>query len=105
MMGATQFLVGIGTMLYPIFVQFLMETYGFRGALAVIAACDAHAIFGMLVMHPIGWHYKTIKVPIEEEKGEEEAKEGVEAEEQCTVFLFNRNTYFQSFKFRLQTLF
>lgn len=85
-MGATQFLVGIGTMLYPIFVQFLMETYGFRGALAVIAACGAHAIFGMLVMHPIEWHYKTIRVPIEDE----EAKDGADAEDQCTFSPFLR---------------
>lgn len=59
-------------MLYPIFVQYLMETYGFRGAMAVIAACDANAIFGMLVMHPVSWHYKTITVPVEENKAEEE---------------------------------
>lgn len=73
MMSVTQSLVGIGTMLYPIFVQYLMETYGFRGAMAVIAACDAHAIFGMLVMHPVSWHYKIIKVPVEENEEEKEA--------------------------------
>ncbi|XP_055300591.1 uncharacterized protein LOC129567563 [Sitodiplosis mosellana] len=85
MMGAAQFLVGIGTMLYPMFVQYLMETYGFRGAMAVIAACNAHAIFGMLVMHPIEWHHKTIKVPVEKEEEEEEERLMISTEKQSAV--------------------
>lgn len=52
-MGITQVLKGIGIMSYPIMVQFLMEKYGFRGTMAVIAAINAHAILGMLVMHPM----------------------------------------------------
>lgn len=67
-MSVTQSLIGVGTMIYPIFVQFLMEKYGFRGAVAIIAACNAHAIFAMLCMHPVKWHYKVIRVPIAEEK-------------------------------------
>lgn len=55
-------------MVYPIVVQFLMDTYGFRGTMAIMAAINAHAIFGMLVMHPIEWHYKYIKVPVDEFK-------------------------------------
>lgn len=68
MMSVAQSLIGIGAMAYPIVVQFLMDTYGFRGALAVIAAVQGHAIVGMLVMHPIEWHYKYIKVPVDELK-------------------------------------
>lgn len=67
MMSATQTIVGIGTMIYPIFVQYLMEQYSFPGAMAVIAAINAHGIFGMLVMHPIEWHYKVVEIPVEEE--------------------------------------
>lgn len=68
MMGITQALKGVGIMGYPILVQFLMERYGFRGTMAVIAAINAHAILGMLVMHPIEWHYKVIKIPVDEDE-------------------------------------
>lgn len=68
MMSVAQSLIGVGSMVYPIVVQFLMDTYGFRGAMAVMAAINAHAIFGMLVMHPIEWHYKYIKIAVHESK-------------------------------------
>lgn len=66
MMSITQSIVGVVMMIYPIMVQYLMNTYGFRGALAVIAAINGHAILGMLVMHPVKWHYRIIQVPDEE---------------------------------------
>lgn len=67
MMSVAQTLIGVGTMFYPILVQFLMDKYGFRGTMAMIAAINGHAIFGMIVMHPLEWHYKVIKVPIDED--------------------------------------
>lgn len=66
MMSATQVLKGVLATAYPIAVQFLMERYGFRGATVILAAIHAHTIFAMVVMHPVSWHYKEIKVPIEE---------------------------------------
>lgn len=68
MMSVAQSLIGVGTMFYPILVQFLMDKYGFRGSMAVISAFNAHAIFGMLVMHPIDWHYNIVKIPVDESK-------------------------------------
>lgn len=68
MMSAAQTLIGIGTMIYPILVQCLMETYGFRGTMAILAAINGHAIFGMLVMHPIEWHYKVVRIECDETK-------------------------------------
>lgn len=65
-MSLAQAIIGILMMGFPIMVNFLMETYGFRGMLAIIAALSAHNIFGMMLMHPIEWHYKMIKVPIRE---------------------------------------
>lgn len=67
-MSLTQTLKGVGIMTYPIVVQFLMATYGFRGTALIVAAIHAHTLFGMIVMHPIEWHYKTVKIPIEEEE-------------------------------------
>lgn len=66
MMSAAQTLIGIGAMIYPILVQFLLDTYGFRGAMAILAAINGHAIFGMLVMHPVEWHYKVVRIECDE---------------------------------------
>lgn len=68
MMSFAQSLIGVGTMVYPVMVQFLMDKYGFRGSMAIIAALNGHAVFGMLVMHPVNWHYKIINIPIDETK-------------------------------------
>lgn len=62
-MSVSQALKGIIITSHPILVKILMNEYGFRGTVAMIAAINAHSIFGMLVMHPIEWHYKIIKVP------------------------------------------
>lgn len=70
MMSIGQTLIGVGTMVYPILVQLLMNLYGFRGCMAILAAINAHAIFGMLVMHPVKWHLKISKIP----NGQEELK-------------------------------
>lgn len=65
-MSLAQTLIGIVMMLYPIVVNFLMEAYGFRGSVAMIAILSAHTICGMIMMHPIAWHYKLIRIPIQE---------------------------------------
>lgn len=67
MMGIAQSIIGIVMMVYPLMVQFLLNTFGFRGALAIIAAINGNAVLGMLLMHPVKWHYKVIQVPIEVE--------------------------------------
>lgn len=62
MMSVTQALKGIVITSHPILSNILMNQFGFRGTLAIIAALNAHAIFGMLAMHPVEWHMKTVKV-------------------------------------------
>lgn len=59
MMGLAQTLLGLGSMGFPLFVDKLMSKYGFRGCMAIIAALNGHALFGMLVMHPVEWHIRT----------------------------------------------
>lgn len=63
MMSLLQASKGVLVALYPLLVKTLMNMYGYRGAMAIIAAINAHAILGMLVLHPIEWHYKIVKVP------------------------------------------
>lgn len=62
-MSLTSAVKGIVIMLHPICSYYLMKKYGFRGALAINAAINSHAIFGMLLMHPVEWHLKVVRVP------------------------------------------
>lgn len=66
MMSLTKTFIGICNMVYPILLSILMETFGFRGSVAIIAAINAHTIIAMIAMHPVEWHYKSIEVPIYE---------------------------------------
>lgn len=63
MMGVAQALKGIIVMLHPIVVNLLLTNFGQRGGMLLVSSLDAHAIFGMILMHPVEWHYKLIKVP------------------------------------------
>ncbi|XP_034474080.1 uncharacterized protein LOC117781430 [Drosophila innubila] len=65
-MGFAQTLIGLGSMVYPIAMQKLMEWYGFRGCLLILTGINAHAVLGMLLMQPVEWHMK--KVPLDEEE-------------------------------------
>ncbi|XP_062564632.1 monocarboxylate transporter 7 [Armigeres subalbatus] len=66
MMSVSQTLIGLGTMIYPIFIQKTMDAYGFRGCMAVLAAVNSNTLVAMLVMHPVEWHMK--KVPLVDEE-------------------------------------
>lgn len=67
MMSIAQSINGCVMMIYPLIVQYSINTYGCHGALAIIAAINSHVIVGMLIMQPVEWHYKVNKVPIDEE--------------------------------------
>uniref|UniRef100_A0A182W0Y1 Major facilitator superfamily (MFS) profile domain-containing protein n=1 Tax=Anopheles minimus TaxID=112268 RepID=A0A182W0Y1_9DIPT len=62
MMSVAQTLIGLGTMFYPIFIQRSMDAFGFRGCMAVLAAVNSHTLLAMLVMHPVQWHMRRIRV-------------------------------------------
>ncbi|XP_037931982.1 monocarboxylate transporter 9-like [Teleopsis dalmanni] len=61
-MSFAQSLIGVGTMVYPVLMQKLMESYGFRGCLLILSAINAHAILGMVLMQPVEWHMRRIQV-------------------------------------------
>ncbi|XP_026320070.1 monocarboxylate transporter 9-like isoform X2 [Hyposmocoma kahamanoa] len=48
--------IGLITMVYPLFIKFTINEFGFRGTLAILCAISAHSIFGAMVMHPVQWH-------------------------------------------------
>lgn len=72
-MGFAQALIGLGSMLYPIVMQKLLERYGFRGCLLILASINAHAVLGMQLMQPVEWHMR--RVPIDHEEQQQQPKE------------------------------
>lgn len=66
MMHSTKAIVGLTTMFFPIFVEYLMKEYGLRGSLAILAAINGHVIFAMFLMHPVEWHCKLVKIPVDD---------------------------------------
>ncbi|KAH8287737.1 hypothetical protein KR054_012295, partial [Drosophila jambulina] len=71
-MSFAQTLIGLGSMLYPIVMQKLLHWYGFRGCLLILTGINAHAVLGMLVMHPVEWHMRKVPISPEEAAAEEE---------------------------------
>lgn len=72
-MGFAQALIGLGSMLYPIVMQRLLEWYGFRGCLLILASINAHAVLGMQLMQPVEWHMR--RVPIDQEEQQQPKEE------------------------------
>lgn len=65
-MSFSQSLIGLGSMFYPVLMQKLLEWYGFRGCLMVLAAINSHAVLGMLLMQPVEWHMRVVTCEDEE---------------------------------------
>ncbi|XP_033216574.1 uncharacterized protein LOC117172597 [Belonocnema kinseyi] len=67
-MSACQTIVGLGCIVYPIWIEKMMKAYGFRGTAALIGALSLNCIVGMALMHPVEWHYKKNKKKTTSEK-------------------------------------
>lgn len=76
-MSFAQSLIGLGSMFYPVLMQKLLEAYGFRGCLAVLAAINSHAVLGMLLMQPVEWHMQQIPIEDEEDQIDNEISESI----------------------------
>lgn len=66
MMSVMKSFIGVGTAIYPMMVRYLLSEFKYRGAVAIIAALNAHAILAMVLLHPVEWHSKVVQVPVEE---------------------------------------
>lgn len=51
---------GMGQMLLPFLVQYLLGNYGFRGTLLILSGLALHAFLGATLYQPIKWHMKVI---------------------------------------------
>uniref|UniRef100_A0A7G3APX1 Putative monocarboxylate transporter n=2 Tax=Lutzomyia longipalpis TaxID=7200 RepID=A0A7G3APX1_LUTLO len=81
MMSIAQTLIGLGSMVYPILIQWLMDNYGFRGCMAIMAALNGHTIVGMLVMHPVEWHMRKERMDDPEEAVSQNMLKKIDQEE------------------------
>ncbi|KAL0279201.1 UNVERIFIED_CONTAM: hypothetical protein PYX00_000808 [Menopon gallinae] len=59
---------GVGQMLLPFLVRFLLEEYTFQGTVMILSALSAHALVGAALYQPVEWHMKRKEVAVEEEK-------------------------------------
>lgn len=49
---------GLGQMIMPNVVRFLLDEYGFRGAALIMAALAFHGLVGSSLFQPVEWHMK-----------------------------------------------
>ncbi|KAF2885574.1 hypothetical protein ILUMI_20597 [Ignelater luminosus] len=53
---------GVGQMLMPQVVRFLLDEYGYQGTTLVLGALCLNGLPGALLFHPVKWHMKVVDV-------------------------------------------
>lgn len=56
----------LGMLIMPQLVRFLLDAYGFRGSVLVLASVALHSTFGAVLLQPAKWHMIDEVVPDEE---------------------------------------
>lgn len=81
--GFTMTLTGLGPIIMPLLISFLLTTYGVKWTVFILCAINTHAYIGACLLQPVKWHYRKPKA--EEKKIDlEEAKEELEEVSICT---------------------
>ncbi|XP_071631428.1 uncharacterized protein [Temnothorax longispinosus] len=57
-MYASQAIIALGGIVYPMLCERMVPLYGFRGTAAIIGALSLNSVVGMTMMHPVEWHAK-----------------------------------------------
>ncbi|XP_024085247.1 monocarboxylate transporter 14 isoform X2 [Cimex lectularius] len=52
----------IGSIIFPPFIRFLLEKYGYRGSVLIMGGLTFNVIVGALVYHPVSQHMKRVRV-------------------------------------------
>lgn len=55
----------IGMLILPQLVRYLLEAFGFSGAILVLAGLALHATFGSTLLQPAKWHMKDELIDVE----------------------------------------
>lgn len=54
--GVAMTLAGIGPILYPPLIQYLLDTYDFNGCMLIIGAIALHMLLAAVLLQPLKWH-------------------------------------------------
>lgn len=65
----------IGSIIFPPFLRFLLQTYGYRGAVLIMGGLTLNVIIGALFYDPVEKHMKHVKITKELTNGETVATE------------------------------
>ncbi|XP_011862364.1 PREDICTED: monocarboxylate transporter 9 [Vollenhovia emeryi] len=60
-MYASQVIIALGGIIYPMLCDKLLPLYGFRGTAAIVGALSLNSLVGMTMMHPVQWHAKSVE--------------------------------------------
>lgn len=55
-LSTCQMVVGLGTMLFPLLLEYLLEEYGYRGCMLILSAIMANTILATICFQPVKWH-------------------------------------------------
>lgn len=64
MIGLVASMTGVVSVGMPTFIETLMQLYGFRGCMAILAALNLHVLLGMVALLPVDWWHQKRVPPI-----------------------------------------
>lgn len=68
MMNIAQVIVTGVSIGCPFVTKVLLDTYGFRGTVAVLSALSLNCFVAMIALQPVKWHARKVPVEYEEER-------------------------------------
>lgn len=71
--GVAMTLAGIGPILYPPLIQYLLINYDVNGCMMIIGAIALHMLIGAVLLQPIEWHLVSPSNPIDVEAKDEKS--------------------------------
>lgn len=60
-MGVCQAAIGLGFIAAPIVVEKLLDQYGFRGTMLLLAGIALNSLVGAVLYQPVEWHQKKMQ--------------------------------------------
>ncbi|XP_063989092.1 uncharacterized protein LOC135168638 [Diachasmimorpha longicaudata] len=69
-MSASQIIMSLFGVLYPIMIGEMMPVFGYRGTIALAGAISFHSVFGMMLMHPVEWYLRDPNEVLAERRAE-----------------------------------
>lgn len=82
-------ITGLGPILMPQLISFLLSTYTVQGTMLIVGAISSHTLISALLLQPVKWHMKVEMVEEEEGDNEENEKKLVREDESGTALLEN----------------